>query len=337
MFLKNHWYVAALSSEVGRELLGRWILDKPVLLYRTEAGQAVALQGNCPHRSLPLAQGRLIGDEVQCGYHGLRFDATGTCTVLPGQVNIPAQCHLTTYPLVEKWRWLWIWMGDRERADEAKIPNFHWNDDHGWSASEGRLDIRCHYQLLVDNLLDLSHINYVHQQTIGPSVNTAEVPLKTDVQGETVSIVRRFKNVPPPLYHQRWMGWDGNMDRKQLVEWMPPSHINILSWSAPTGSAEGEETNALMYHFLNGITPATERFTYHFWLSPRNFGHDEEVSEQLQEANTHLLSQDIAILEGQQAMIDGLGGDPDMVNIPVDAGPLSARRIVASLLAEEAS
>ena len=98
-----------------------------------------------------------------------------------------------------------------------------------------------------------------------------------------------------------------------------------------------EETNALMYHFLNGITPATERFTYHFWSSPRNFGHDEEVSEQLQEANTHLLSQDIAILEGQQAMIDGLGGDPDMVNIPVDAGPLSARRIVASLLAEEAS
>ena len=195
MFLRNYWYVAGRSVEVGRVLLQRWILNEPVLLYRTEDGTAVAMQGNCPHRSLPLSKGRLIEDEVECGYHGLKFAPSGECTHVPALDKVPATCRVKTYPVVDMNRWVWIWMGDPALADEATIPDCRWNDDPEWSVTEGHLEIGCNYALLVDNLLDLSHTAFVHRDSIGDR-SVAEAPANTEVSGNSVSVIRRLQGRP---------------------------------------------------------------------------------------------------------------------------------------------
>jgi len=97
MFLKNAWYVAAWSKDVGRELLGRVLLNEYVVLYRKEDGTPVALENRCPHRNLPLSEGRLIGDEIECGYHGMVYDCSGSCTHLPGSPTPPDWATVRTF------------------------------------------------------------------------------------------------------------------------------------------------------------------------------------------------------------------------------------------------
>ena len=167
MFLKNFWYVAATEDEVGRTPLGREICGEPVALWRQEDGTAVAISDRCPHRRYALSKGELVGDDIQCGYHGLRFDGQGACTHVPGQDNIPPRLKGRCYPVVERHKWVFIWMGDIEDADPDLIPDYHWNDAEGWEPVFGTMKFAAHYQLLVDNLLDLTHETFLHAKTIG--------------------------------------------------------------------------------------------------------------------------------------------------------------------------
>ena len=86
MFLRNYWYVAAYDREITRRPLGRIILGEPIVFYRLEDGTPVALEDRCAHRHLPLSMGKLVGDTLQCHYHGLRYDKTGACVRVPGLV-----------------------------------------------------------------------------------------------------------------------------------------------------------------------------------------------------------------------------------------------------------
>ena len=129
MFLRNYWYVAATDAEVGRKPLARTILGEPIVFFRTEEGAPVAMEDRCAHRHLPLSMGKLVGDELQCHYHGLRFGTDGRCTRIPGQEQIPRCAKVKTYPVAERYHWIWIWMGDPALADPAKITDFHWLDD----------------------------------------------------------------------------------------------------------------------------------------------------------------------------------------------------------------
>ena len=137
MFLRNYWYVAAWSEEVGRKPLQRWLLNEPLAMWRRRDGTPAALADRCPHRGAPLSNGRIVGDDIECGYHGLSFCGDGGCTAVPGAGTLPAGLSTRAYPVVERWGRIFIWMGDPALADEAKIPDYHWKDDPGW-AGRGR-------------------------------------------------------------------------------------------------------------------------------------------------------------------------------------------------------
>src|SRR5512134_1088063 len=126
MFLRNAWYAAGFSDEFGRALLARTFLSEAVVLYRTEDGRPVAFEDRCAHRRLPLSMGRLVGDEIECGYHGLVYDCSGTCVKIPGQprASIPPGARVRSYPVVDRHHYLWIWMGDPARADATLIPDY---------------------------------------------------------------------------------------------------------------------------------------------------------------------------------------------------------------------
>src|SRR5258708_6152703 len=127
-FVSDAWYVAAWSDQLADRPLARVVLEQPVVLFRRGDGSPAALEDRCVHRRLPLSLGRIRGDALECGYHGLVFDTTGRCVKIPGQTTIPPGARVRSYPVVERHRCLWIWTGDPARADPAAIRNFHWLD-----------------------------------------------------------------------------------------------------------------------------------------------------------------------------------------------------------------
>jgi len=181
-FLMNTWYCAGWGNELGPDdLVGRKLLGESVLLYRTEDGVAHAIGNACPHRFAPLSMGKKVGDSVACPYHGLQFNSEGECTLNPFSDTIPAAAKVAKYTLVERWQALWIWMGDQDKADPDLIPDFSMVEpEEGFGWVNGSHEVAAHYELVVDNLLDRSHVQFMHPLLIH---NGAEIePTYEDVQ-----------------------------------------------------------------------------------------------------------------------------------------------------------
>lgn len=336
MFLKNAWYVAAWDNEVGRELLQRWIIDQPVVLYRTEAGEAVAMEDRCPHRRFALSEGRLIGDQIECGYHGLVFDCAGKCQRIPGQENIPPRMRVRTYPVVERWKFVWVWMGDPKLADEALIPDFVWNSDpDNWHPVCGTINMAADYRLLVDNLLDLTHETFVHANTIG-NFSVAETPMTFRVEAPNVHIERVMRDVPAPPLFEQVRGFKENIDRWQIIRFDPPSNIVIDARAVRTGTNDIDQ--GLRWHVINSITPENGASSRYFWSISRSFElENEQIDELLKRQIIATFEEDKAVLEKQHHLIETDDPDKRVYDINADAGAIAARRIVRDMISEEST
>ncbi len=340
MFLRNAWYVAAWDTEIGREPLARTLLGEPVVLFRTRDGRAVALEDRCCHRHLPLSLGSVIGDELQCGYHGLRFDAAGACVAVPGQTTVPPGAMVRSYPVVERHGWVWIWMGDAARADAAAIPDWWWMDHADWKVvrgNEGRpLHIRCHYELITDNLLDLTHLSFVHADTIGADT-ILDYPVETEREADRIRMTRLIPDqAPAPLYKMAG-GFSGNVDRWQIVEAMVPSCCDVDVGSAEVGSGvlDGVRPQGIAFHALSAATPETATTSHQFYAHPRMFALDSaEIDEVYRVDFKRVFMEDVELMEAQQEAIDR---DPErpLVDINVDAPALAMRALVAERIAAE--
>ncbi len=224
MYLRNCWYVAAWARELDGDtgpdngMLARTILDEPVVLCRMRDGAPAALADRCPHRRLPLSAGEITDDGIRCGYHGLEFDRAGICIRVPGQDRVPPDARVRSYPVVERYRWIWIWMGEADKADAALIPDYHWNDDPDWLSIGDMFHVRGSYRLLVDNLLDLSHVQYVHGSTLGTEA-VVEFPVEVRREADTVHVDRWITDGPARLrYHGRdGRGGGADVSPKLLV------------------------------------------------------------------------------------------------------------------------
>ncbi len=347
MFVRNAWYVAAWSKDVGRELLGRILLGEYVVLYRKEDGTPVALENRCPHRNLPLSEGSLVGDEIECGYHGMVFDCTGACTHLPGSDEPPAWATVRRYPVAERHGWVLFWPGDPALADEALIPDYPIrNLDEDWVRVQGQTHVQAGYRLVLDNLLDLSHLTYVHGSTTGNRDVAEKAQLIVEAEGDTVRITRWMEGIEPALAFRQYGKFDGNIDRWQMSQFLPPAYININNGAVDAGvGADAETRNAdqgkwgfVVYH---AMTPETETTTHQFWTGA---GHKDKVPEdkrQLFSDQMHnVLNEDLIVYEAQQRAIDL---DPEAVGrdanprgtIPADEALLAMRRALRRLYGEE--
>ncbi len=339
MFLRNFWYVAAWDHEVQRQkLFRRTILNEPIVFYRTEQGAPVALEDRCCHRHMPLSEGVLRGDNVECTYHGLLYDPTGTCIHVPSQTTIPGDARVRSFPVVERYHWVWIWMGDPALADPDLIEDYHWTDDPDWRAKGERLELDGNYLLLVDNLLDLTHLQFIHPTTLGTDA-VAAAPTKTEREDRLVRVTRWILDSPPPPFFQRAGGFapDQNIDRWQIIEYTPPAFVrlDIGGAIAGTGAPEGDRSQGISMRNLNAITPETDKTTHYFWAQAHDFRIDDPTVTELlfQQVHTAFL-EDLTAIRAQQENIDRFPGAPQ-VDFSQDGGGIQARRIVDRLLAEE--
>lgn len=334
MYLRNAWYVAAMAHEVGRAPLARLVAETPIVLYRTEAGRAVALHDLCVHRKAPLSLGRVVGDALQCGYHGFTFDCEGSCIRIPGQDRIPARARVAAFPLVERWGWLWVWLGAPEAADAALIPGFERLDSPGWVANTGHLHLATHYQLAVDNLLDLSHETFLHTRTIGNAA-VAEAPITTHEEDGIVHVRRIMRDVPPPPLFVKATGSAAPIDRYQLIEYLAPCYVRLEVRGLPVGS--NDPNSGLRWWVLNALVPETARTTNYYWGLSRNFATgDTALTASLQKAVEQTFAEDVEMLEAQQRAIERDAGRTRQIDARLDGGTVLARKRLAEMIAAEA-
>ncbi len=337
MFLRNAWYVAAWDHEVTRGLLPLEILGDRVVLYRTEAGAPVALEDACPHRKLPLSMGRIMGDEVECGYHGLVFDTAGRCTRMPGASKIPPAARVRSYPAISRYGFVWIWMGAAGEADPNRIfPLAHY-DDPRWGRNHGGcMTVECNYLYVTDNLLDPSHVSWVHRTSFGNAA-CEEEPVEVTVSAEGVTAARWMHNAEVAPFYQSLVTFAGRCDRLQHYEVRFPSHAIIKAVFVPVGTGgKGRpiDAQALVMDSYNFMTPINAERTRYFWLQMRNcYPGDESISKAMDDGVRAAFEEDRVILAAVQQGFDNKV-TPN-IDLAIDRAPLLFRKRLTQMIAAE--
>lgn len=339
--LKNVWYVAAHGHElVAGSLLARKILGEDLVLYRQENGEPAALIDRCVHRLAPLSAGRIEAGRLRCMYHGLLFDAGGRCVDVPGQDRIGPNLKVRAFPVVERHKAIWIWMGDPALADSALIPDAHWQDDPAWRCLPGYVHYeRANYVLIIDNLLDFSHLGFVHEKTLGGGRVSAEVKPQIELFDWGLRISRIYRNVPLAPYLTNLARFNGPVDRWQIYEWRMAGNLLSMDFgSAPagTGALEGRLTpNALVFHTVQALTPETDRSTHYFWSVANSFNLDDpSITAEMHRQTAIAFAEDRAIIQAQQRVIDANPQDR-FVGIAADAAVNQGRALLDRMLAAE--
>lgn len=335
MFLRNHWYVAALGAEVSTTPISRQILGEHIAFYRTQGGELVAVADQCSHRAYPLSLGTVVGEKLVCGYHGFTYDCAGRCVAVPGQDRIPSRADVRVYRLVEQGLWVWIWMGPGE-PEHSALPQTPWmTDSQNWSSVAGMASIDARFALLVDNLLDLSHETYLHSGSIGtPEVATTPIEVETDEATGVVRVCRHMDAVECPPFYSRTTGLEGRVDRWQDVAYHPPGFYMIHSRIAPVGQpplADGDDSHAFHMKIFYGLTPATEGRVHDFWALSRDFCVGEsEIDQFLIKMQVGVVQEDVDALN---VLEQRLGENPQVseVSIKIDRGGIAARRMLQAM------
>lgn len=341
-FPLNAWYAAAWDVEVARSLLPKTICGRPMVFYRTTAGRPVALANACWHRLVPLSMGRLRGDdEVQCGYHGICFDADGRATYMPAQETINPSATVHSYPVVERHRFIWVWPGDPALADPSLVPDMHWNHDANWAGDGKTIHANCDYRLIVDNLMDLTHEEFVHSSSIGQE-ELSESEMEVTHDERTVTVTKWMFNIDaPPFWRKnlqdKFPGYEGKVDRWQIIRFEVPSTvcISVGVAKAGTGAPEGDLSQGVNGYVLNTMTPETDKTCFYLWAFARNWRLDQQaITTRLREGVSGVFFEDEQMLEAQQRGIDANPGY-DFYNLNIDAGGMWSRRLVQRMIDAE--
>ncbi|MEO8546391.1 MAG: aromatic ring-hydroxylating dioxygenase subunit alpha, partial [Burkholderiaceae bacterium] len=336
-YLRNTWYVAALSPDIGRALKPVKLLGEAIVLYRTEDGKAVALEDACPHRKLPLSMGRIKGDAVECGYHGLTFDRSGACIDAATQTRIPPFAKVRSYPASDRYGLLWLWMGDPALADENAIIDIPTCNNPGWSMTKGdSMLIECNYLWMVDNLLDPSHVAWVHRSSFA-GAGTDNTPMQITADATGVVNSRWMRDQPPPPFYAPLVKFKGNADRLQHYEVQYPALAVNMGIYTPAGKggpdmvADADTYRMISYHFL---TPIDEDNTQYFWLQHRNTDpHDQDITRKVAAGAKAAFEEDRAILRAvHQGMKHKTTPNTGLL---LDAAASRFRKGLADLIARE--
>lgn len=339
-FPMNQWWVAGFSWELDGKPVARKILNRPVVLFRLPSGEVGALEDRCCHKELPLSCGSVEGRGVRCGYHGLLFNREGACIEIPGQDRIPSKARVQSYPVMERDQIVWVWIGEfADAKPSSEPPSYTFHSDPSYQFGGGNYHYDAPYQLIHDNLMDLSHLGYVHLKTIGGNAPVhMNAQTRVSVEGDTVKLVRTMlDSEPPPTYTAAWP-FKGLVDRWQEIEFHV-SHIRIWTGALDAGEGSLEDPSRGGFHMrgFHGITPETETTTHYFWSVASNLQTDiEKVKQTVIEQSAATFDEDKLIIEAQYRNQREFPVR-NQIDIHVDVGPNRVRRVIDRLLKQPQS
>ena len=338
MFLRNCWYVVAWDHEIPNDgMFHRIVLGEPLLLYRTEAGETICLEDRCCHRLAPLSKGRREGDCIRCGYHGLKFDAAGICVEAPGLDNIPARARVRTYPVAVRNRWVFVWMGDATAADTALLPDNFSNDHPQWHYKPGYLHYETPYLLICDNLLDFSHLSYVHEKTLGGSTEIAQSRPRVEKVARGIRVTRHVPDVPPSPYWQSFHNFDSNVDRWFVYDFVLPGTLLMHSGGKPVGRAPDDMQGAVQLHSCQTLTPETATSTHYFFQQAYHAPEPRDgIADTIFRGLLTAFEEDRDTITAQCRNI-ALDPSAPMLPLAMDSALTQFRRLLAAEMASEAA
>lgn len=335
-YLRNAWYMAAWADDIkAGELFNRTLLDEPVVFYRRQNGTVSALHDRCPHRFVPLHLGRIVGDAIECGYHGLQFDCSGSCVKNPHGAT-PKAAKVKSYSAVERHGVIWIWMGDKQAAHETSIPDFsQLHAAQPSAASRGYLWTDCNYKLVADNVMDLSHADFLHSDSVGGGAFTRS-RVQVQEMGNDLQITWENKDEKALPAYDKYLPQPGQpVDFCTQVLWQAPAIMKLNISVTPAGKPYNE---GLQTHNAHIVTPASATTShYFFWLTREFRQDDEEVNSKRQAIMFNAFNnEDKPMLREQQLAMgtdDLFGLNP--VLLASDAGAVRARRKLEQLIQAE--
>ena len=330
---RNQWYIAALSQEVTRGLLSRRILDDPIVFFRTQDGSPVGLADRCPHRGVPLSMGAIKDDVIRCAYHGFEFGKTGVCHRVPSQSRIDPQLAVQSYPLREIGPYIWIWMGDPAEADESLLPDqFELGITRpGWRVTPILvMEMGCNYQLLHENLLDTSHISFLHPGLLDTG-SMAAASFKVSYPGGRVRISRNLDETPNDVMARTFSLTPGKPVRRTLITEAIPPQLSVIT----NIFTDPEKPDAPPHIIIGpqGVTPSGNNRCLNFLVHCTSY-----PDEQPEDAASHirkLFDQDRVVLEAIQKRFDEEGWDSPEVSVMADSAALNFRLKMVKLVEAE--
>jgi len=270
-FVENAWYVIAWSEDLpAMSSVSRTVLGQSIVAFRSEDGLASAVADRCPHRGVPLSMGQVAANHIRCPYHALEFNGAGVCVRNPHIKADPGRLTVRSYPVVERHGAVWVWTGSPASADPALVPDYGWfgPDVPGYRTIRGDLRVEADFRLVIDNLLDLSHAEYLHANTVGTVGASGSAETSVDVGDQRVTVLRKiFDLAPSAVFKSAWHKSE-RIDQQSNMTWRAPSHLLLDLGIMPAGGALSEGLHFPSAHLL---TPETDRTTHYFYAISRSF------------------------------------------------------------------
>lgn len=293
-------------------------------------------------RLAPLSQGVLVGrEDIRCPYHGIIYDSSGRCTSMPAQETINPSALVPSFPVADRYRYVWVWVGDPALADPDTIPDMHQMTHPDWTGDGLTIHASCNYQLILDNLMDLTHEEFVHSSSIGQK-ELSESEFITSHTETTVQVERWMLDIEAPPFwlknmRDKFPGFEGRVDRWQIIHYEAPGtiRIDVGVAKAGTGAPEGDRSQGVNGYVMNTITPETDRTSHYFWSFQRNYRLDSQlITTQMRDGVHGVFGEDEAMLTAQQDAIDA-NPDYEFYSLNIDAGGMWVRRILERMLTAE--
>lgn len=328
-FVRNAWYMAAWAAEVPIDgFLSRVLLDQPWLVLRKSDGDWAMMADRCPHRFVPLSRGKRVGDAIACGYHGLTFGTDGACVFNPFGRELPPEAKVATMPIVERHGALWFWPGDPGRADADAIGDFSFIADTADATDHLVMDVN--YELIADNLLDLSHAEFLHSESFGVNGALFEFGKQSVEMDETGGLWNKWDmdGSRPPEWAASMVAAGEAVDQWLHMRWHAPASLALFIGLARAGSAQ---TDFIVPPLANAhiLTPKNATETHYFFTR----GQGEEAAVM---ARKVFLEEDEPMIRAQQQAMQGRDfWAMRPVILPSDAAAIRARRKLMQMRREE--
>jgi len=342
MFVKNCWYCAGWDYELSQgknALLARRMANEPLVLYRKPNGGIVAMEDRCPHRQAALHLGQKEGDSLRCMYHGLKFGPDGKCTEVPGQSKIPEGAWVRTYPVVEKDNWIWVWMGDPAKADPSLICFAVGPSDKNWNIKTSQVSVNANYRLEIANLMDLSHLTWIHRNTLGGSDMWTRTKPQRTMLPRGINSKYWFYRAPAPAFARHLFSADAVFDMSVDVDvTLPCNFVLHFQVHTPGTVTDGPSDGQLLLdtYTSQAVTPRDEDWVDYYYSWGTSVTTDSPgMSEMLLEAVNAAFLEDKAVLEAQYGNVKERP-HAKQVGILLDAGPEKMLWLLDKFLVEEA-
>lgn len=333
---RNMWWCAAHVDEVSAKPMARWLLEKPVVMYRTADGTPVALDNRCPHRWAPLSDGRVIEDKLVCPYHGMEFGTDGICTNVPTQKTIPPSARVQSYPIRQSGQFLWIWMGDPDKIDHEPV-DMSYTQNPEWSVVTAYMEVNANWVLIRENVLDLTHIAFLHAKTF--KQGDWENPAQVSMEGDTIIYQQDFEPSPlSPLFCAGFGFEDGKVVKREQEGRMPSLAVSFSDWKVhDIDAAPGARVDYLV-RGAHIVTPGKRGETHYFFAAAFDVpGVADDVMEKTKINILEAFTEDKDLLEDIQALVrdDPRGLDFPEINLGADGAGVRVRQVLKRKLQAE--